>query len=124
MSQSLQTVYTAITDYINDSILAIVVAVFGGLVHSMNCKPEKWTWGWFLTGLLTAAFTGLVMDGILDYFNVHGKIYVAILSMSGFSANDLLMAIRRRLIREVCGEPVSSELFPTDRERGNEESEK
>ena len=102
--QSFQLACNTIIQYVSDSLLAVIVAVFGGVIHSLNNKPDKWSWGWFLTGLLTAAFAGLVMDGILEYFRVTGKIYVAILSMAGFSANDILIAIRTRLVKEICGE--------------------
>lgn len=104
--QSLQLACNTIIQYVSDSLLAVIVAVFGGVIHSLNNKPDKWSWGWFLTGLLTAAFAGLIMDGILEYFHVTGKIYVAILSMAGFSANDILMAIRKRLVKEICGEDI------------------
>ena len=103
-TQSFHLACNTIIQYVSDSLLAIIVAVFGGLIHSINNKPDKWSWGWFLTGLLTAAFAGLVMDGILEYFHVTGKIYVAILSMAGFSSNDILIAIRKRLVKEICGE--------------------
>ena len=99
-----------------------MVAVFGGIINSLNNKPDKWSWGWFLTGLLTAAFAGLIMDGILEYFNVTGKIYVAILSMAGFSSNDLLIAIRKRIIKEICGEVEESALTPESPEGEDQNS--
>ena len=120
--QSLQLACNTIIQYVSDSLLAIIVAVFGGVIHSLNNKPDKWSWGWFLTGLLTAAFAGLVMDGILEYFNVTGKIYVAILSMAGFSSNDLLIAIRKRLVKEICGEEEESALTPESPEGEDQNS--
>lgn len=120
--QSLQLACNTIIQYVSDSLLAVIVAVFGGVIHSLNNKPDKWSWGWFLTGLLTAAFAGLIMDGILEYFNVTGKIYVAILSMAGFSANDLLIAIRKRIIKEVCGEVEESAITPESPEGEDQNS--
>lgn len=120
--QSFQLACNTIIQYVSDSLLAVIVAVFGGVIHSLNNKPDKWSWGWFLTGLLTAAFAGLIMDGILEYFNVTGKIYVAILSMAGFSANDLLIAIRKRIIKEISGEVEESAITPESPEGEDQNS--
>lgn len=120
--QSFQLACNTIIQYVSDSLLAVIVAVFGGVIHSLNNKPDKWSWGWFLTGLLTAAFAGLIMDGILEYFNVTGKIYIAILSMAGFSANDLLIAIRKRIIKEISGEVEESAITPESPEGEDQNS--
>lgn len=101
MPNSVSTSFASLMAFLSDSMLAIFMAVFGGVIHQLNSPRDTFSWGWFLSGLLTAAFAGIVMSCALDGFIVHEKIKIAIVGMSGYSANDLLLGLRKRLIKEV-----------------------
>lgn len=45
-----------------DFIKAVLIAMFGGAVYAVNNKPERWCWRWFVVGIVTAAFAGIVMN--------------------------------------------------------------
>ena len=82
-----------------DELLAtICFAIFGGAVNAINQKPSRWSWRWFLAGLFTAAFTGLVVSFVLEGMCIDEKIKIAIVGMSGYAANDSLNILKQRLL--------------------------
>lgn len=88
----------SVLSFLSDSIVPLAIAVFGGLVNAMNNKPEKWSWKWFLTGLATAAFCGIVVNCGLADVSMPEKLKIAIVGMSGYASNDFLVVLKKRLI--------------------------
>ena len=104
MPDSFKELANTISAFLSDSIVAIGIALFGGAVNAMNNKPAKWSWGWFVTGLFTAAFAGVIVSCALDSFDIAEKMKVAIVGMAGYAANDLLVALKKRLIDAAGGD--------------------
>ncbi len=98
-------------DLLNEVSLAVLLAVFGGAVRvseGMVNREEgekKITWGWIVAGIVTAGFVGLIMDRILASYPVPRNIHTAIVAVSGYSSNDVLAALRSRLLRKIAGTP-------------------
>jgi len=94
---------TDLYSQVSDLITTILIAISGGAVHAVNNKPGRWSWRRFVTGIITAAFAGLVMNFILEGLGVSEKTRVAIVGMAGYAAHDLLEVLKQRLITLVKG---------------------
>lgn len=96
---------------LNEVSLAVLLAMFGGAVRVSEGLTEegerKVTWRWIITGMITAGFVGLVMDRILASYPIPRNIQTAIVAVSGYSSNDVLAALRSRLIKKIEGTPSS-----------------
>ena len=88
---------------LEDFITTILIAMGGGAVRAINNKPACRGWRWFVAGIITAAFAGLVMNFILEGLGVSEKTRVAIVGMAGYAAHDLLEVLKQRLLTLVKG---------------------
>lgn len=96
------TLCETLTCFINQSLSAVILAMFGGMVHQLNYKnKEKFQWRWFFVGLLTAGFAGYIMSEVLRELNVSDGMRTVGIAISGYSANDVLKAFRDNLIGKV-----------------------
>lgn len=84
-----------------DFIAAILIAMFGGAVNAINNKPARGGWRWFVAGIITAAFAGIVMNFILEGLGASEQIRVALVGMAGYAAHDLLEVLKQRLLNLV-----------------------
>jgi len=84
-------------------ITAVLVAMCGGAVHAINNKPARWCWRWFVAGIITAAFAGIVTNCILEGLGAPEKTRVALVGMAGYAAHDLLEVLKQRLLNLVKG---------------------
>ena len=84
-------------------ITAVLIAMSGGAVNALNNKPPRWGWRWFVAGIITAAFAGIVMNFILEGLGASEKIRVALVGMAGYAAHDLLEVLKQRLLNLVKG---------------------
>lgn len=112
---------------LNEVSLAVLLAMFGGAVRVSEGLTEdgerRVTWRWIITGMITAGFVGLVMDRILASYPIPRNIQTAIVAVSGYSSNDVLAALRSRLLKKIETErlPVNWEKCPDEEEKEKEE---
>jgi hypothetical protein len=96
------TLYETINRFVNQSLPAVILAMFGGAVQMLNCKErDKFSWRWFGIGILTAGFAGYIMSEVLSELNVSDGMRTVGIAMAGYSANDILKAFRNNLIGKV-----------------------
>jgi hypothetical protein len=96
------TFYETIRRFVNQALPEVILAMFGGAVHMLNCKErDEFTWGWFGIGILTAGFAGYIMSEVLSGLNVSDGMETVGIAMAGYSANDILKAFRDNLIGKV-----------------------
>jgi hypothetical protein len=96
------TFYETLNRFVNQSLPAVILAMFGGAVHMLNCKErDKFSWRWFGIGILTAGFAGYIMSEVLSELNVSDGMRTVGIAMAGYSANDILKAFRNNLIGKV-----------------------
>lgn len=101
MEKTSLTIFDTLCSFINNTLPAILLAMFGGVISVLNTKNKEFTWRWFLTGVLTAGFVGMIMDSFLCAYDISPHIRTAVISISGYSSNDLLQVLRDKLIERV-----------------------
>ena len=88
---------------LEEFITAVLIAISGGAVHAINNKPPRRRWRWFVVGIITAAFAGIIANLILEGIGASEKIRVALVGMAGYAAHDLLEVLKQRLLNLVKG---------------------
>lgn len=88
--------------FVNTSLPAILLAMFGGTVQILNSKKKApFSWRWFLIGNLTAGFVGYIMLQISRELSISDGMTSVAVAISGYSANDILKALRDKLVKKV-----------------------
>lgn len=100
--QDEKTFFDTICYFVNTSLPAILLAMFGGTVQILNNKrKDSFSWRWFLIGNLTAGFVGYIMSQVTCELSISSGMTNVIVAISGYSANDILKALRNKLIKKV-----------------------
>lgn len=100
--QDEKTFFDTMCSFVNTSLPAILLAMFGGTVQILNNKrKEPFSWRWFLIGNLTAGFVGYIMLQISCELGISNGMTSVVVAISGYSANDILKALRDKLIKKV-----------------------
>lgn len=90
-------------DFLDDAMLPILIAAFGGFVGVLNKETNKGMTGrWALTGLTTAGFVGLIVASFLAHTTLPQNVQTAIVAVAGYSSNDVLKVLRDRLLQAVA----------------------
>jgi hypothetical protein len=72
------------------TVLALLLALLGGVVRSVRCEKSDFTiWG-LLQRLLAALFVGALATLILSGVDMPDGVRTAVAGSSGYAANDLL----------------------------------
>lgn len=100
--QNEKTFFDTMCSFVNTSLPAILLAMFGGTVKILNNKrKDPFSWRWFLIGNLTAGFVGYIMSQITCELSISSGMTNVVVAISGYSANDILKALRDKLVKKV-----------------------
>lgn len=77
-----------------EAIPVILVSMFGGLINILNSKKAGFSFGLFFTGLLTAAFVGLIVDSLCAHLGISGSGRFVATSLGGYCSRDLLTLMK------------------------------
>lgn len=101
--QDEKTFFDTMCSFVNTSLPAILLAMFGRTVQifNNNKRKEPFSWRWFLIGNLTAGFVGYIMLQISCELGISNGMTSVVVAISGYSANDILKALRDKLIKKV-----------------------
>ena len=77
---------------------AMLIAAFGGLVNYMGTPKRTWSFSSFFTGILTAAFVGMLLSLVLDSVEISQAMKAAIIAMGGHCSNDILVILQKKLM--------------------------
>lgn len=71
-------------------ILGLLLAFWGGIVRSIKCKREEFTFWGFLFRVSAAGFVSILTGLVLQHADYPVWIEAAIIGISGYSAPDIL----------------------------------
>ena len=81
-----------------DTLPAMLIAAFGGLVCYMGTPKRTWSLSTFFTGILTAAFVGMLLSLVLESVEIPSTMKAAIIAMGGHCSKDILAILRKKLM--------------------------
>ena len=81
------------------SVPAMAVALFGGLVAMFHKPRVKMSVRFFIGGAVTSVFVGFLMDIGIRYFGGGPNLRVVCIALAGFSASKVLDIIEKKFLR-------------------------
>ncbi len=102
------TFFKTVCEFINESLPAILLAMFGGAVNMLNSKDKQFSWRWFFIGIITAGFVGYVMSTLMCGYGVNEHVSKVAIAISGYSANDILRVLKEKLIERITNHDKKS----------------
>jgi len=89
-----------IWELLYQSVPAIVVALFGGIVSVINSK-EKISVKYALGGVLTAVLVGLILDMSMIEFQVSEKVRVIVVALGGYCSRDAMVLLENVFLKNL-----------------------
>lgn len=86
---------------IADAIIPILIAMFGGLVGTLQSTPKAFSIRLFVTGLVTAALAGFIIHHLAMEWGMSENYRVAAVALSGYCSRDVLAAIKIRFLKSL-----------------------
>ena len=85
-------------DALCETFPAMLIAAFGGLVNYMGTPKRTWSFSSCLTGIITAAFVGMLLSLVLDSVDIPPAMKAAIIAMGGHCSKDILVILQKKLM--------------------------
>lgn len=76
----------------------MLIASFGGFIAVLNSKTKNRSLPYFLSGISTSAFVGLVVHWIMRHLAVSQDLSSAIICISGFASSDVLDILKEKVL--------------------------
>lgn len=95
-----------ITGFLKDLLLPVIIAIFGGLVRIFNDKRglKHYTIGLLCSGILTAAFTGILVYWLTADLDLSDNVRSATVAISGYTSRDLIGIIADKFLKRMKNE--------------------
>lgn len=112
LNDILDTIHTLVDmflDWLEVTLPAMMLAVFGATVRAIRDNAEHWLWKDYFAGIVLAMFVGYVVDCILGSTGISIRARGPAIAVSGFLSGEVLRAIKRiyekRIIFIIGGDP-------------------
>ncbi len=89
-----------IWELLYQSVPAIAVALFGGIVSVINSK-ERISVKYALGGIFTAVLVGLILDMAMIEFQVSEKVRVIVVAMGGYCSRDVIVLFENLFLKNL-----------------------
>jgi len=88
---------------INDIVIPIIIAIFGGLVRIAREKENNkhYTLSMMFSGILTAAFAGVLVYWLTSDFEMSENARSATVAISGYASRDIVSILADRFIKRM-----------------------
>ncbi len=87
-----------------ESLIALIPVIFlaavGGAVSSLNRPKDEFSWWFFLIGIVTAVFVGLVIHFLLQTTDLQDGIQSAAIAISGYASRDVLYLLKKYFLNK------------------------
>ena len=82
------------------SLPAVTVAILGGALSYLSSRTgdRRFSWYWFIVGTAGAGFVGIIMHCALGAYDIRPGIKSAIIGISGYASNDVLLIVKKRFL--------------------------
>lgn len=95
----------ALKTYIEEGIRlmpVIFISALGGAVACLNTEKQRFSWVFLGIGILTAAFAGILVHCLLVDAPLPEGVKSAAIGISGYASNDVLVLLKKKLLKKVA----------------------
>jgi hypothetical protein len=89
-----------ITAFLNELFFPVALAMLGGIVHLLQTDQDRLSFREFITGILTAAFSAIVVYHIFQGY-ISPTWMTATCGIAGYSAPEVLRMLRKKMLHEL-----------------------
>ncbi|MCK5312914.1 MAG: phage holin family protein [Desulfobacteraceae bacterium] len=79
----------------------VVLSAVGGAVAYLNDQGKNFSWFFFLIGIVTAGFVGVVVHFLLLSTGFSPGLKSAAIAISGYASREVLGVLKNRILRKV-----------------------